>query len=179
MNTFHFCVDAAEEMGLPLLLIGGHAVNARGYERTTLDVDFLVPARDLSQWKDLLTKADFRLIRETKAFAQFEPPSIEDFPLDLMLVDDSTFEKLMRGADWIEFANRKVAVAGVLHLVALKLHATRNWDRAVQGKDYYDILGLIRANRVAIKSPAFTEILDRYATHTIKERLLRDLSAQH
>jgi hypothetical protein len=30
MNTFHLCVDAAESGGLPLLLIGGHAVNARG-----------------------------------------------------------------------------------------------------------------------------------------------------
>jgi hypothetical protein len=66
-----------------------------------------------------------------------------------------------------------------MHLIALKLHATRTWDRAVQGKDYYDILGLIRANHVDVKSPAFTEILQRNATPTIKERLLRDLSGLH
>ena len=176
MNTFHLCVDAAESAGLRLLLIGGHAVNARGYERTTMDVDFLVPVRDLTKWKTILAEAGFRLFRETKAFAQFEPNSPDAFPLDLMLVDDPTFEKLMQGAEFLHFADRKVAVAGALHLIALKLHATRTWDRAVQGKDYYDILGLIRANHVDVKSPAFTEILERYATHTVKERLLRDLS---
>lgn len=144
-----------------------------------MDVDFLVPVRDLAKWKTLLAEAGFRLFRETKAFAQFEPPSPEEFPLDLMLVDDLTFEKLMRGAEFLHLADRKVAVAGALHLIALKLHATRTWDRAVQGKDYYDILGLIRANHLEINSPAFTEILERYATPTIKERLLRDLSGLH
>lgn len=176
MNTFHLCIDAAEKAGLRLLLIGGHAVNARGYERTTIDVDFLVPAGDLEKWKALLAEAGFRLFRETQAFAQFQPPSANEFPLDLMLVDDSTFEKLIQGADFLQFADRKVAVAGAMHLIALKLHALRNWHRAMQGKDYYDILALIRANHVNVKSPAFTEILEHYATPTIKERLLRDLA---
>jgi len=63
-----------------------------------------------------------------------------------------------------------------LHLVALKLHATRTWERAVQGKDFYDILNLIRTSRMDTTSAEFREILDRYATPRIKERLLRDLA---
>ena len=58
---------------------------------------------------------------------------------------------------------------------ALKLHATRTWARAVQGKDYYDILNLIRLHRVDTGATEFREILDRYASVTIRDRLLRDL----
>ena len=57
-----------------------------------------------------------------------------------MLVDDSTFSKLVAGSEMLQYDDRQVRVAGVLHLVALKLHATRGLRRAMQGKDYYDIL---------------------------------------
>jgi len=51
--------------------------------------------------------------------------------------------------------------AGLLHLIALKLHATPTWDRAVQGKDHYDILALIRINGVKTSSPELLAILER------------------
>lgn len=51
----------------------------------------------------------------------------------------------------------------------------RTWTRAVQGRDYYDILNLIRINRIEPRASDFQEILDRYASATIRERLLRDL----
>ena len=51
--------------------------------------------------------------------------------------------------------------AGLLHLIALKLHATPTWDRAVQGKDHYDILALIRINGVETTSPELLAILER------------------
>ena len=45
----------------------------------------------------------------------------------------------------------------------------------MQGKDYYDILNLIRIHRIDIRASEFREILDRYASATIRERLLWDL----
>ena len=51
----------------------------------------------------------------------------------------------------------------------------RTWDRAVQGKDYYDILNLIRIHKLDTTSQEFLEILDRYATESIRERLLSDI----
>jgi hypothetical protein len=59
--------------------------------------------------------------------------------------------------------------------IALKLHATRTWDRAVKGKDYLDILNLIRIHKVDTTSQEFLEILNRYATESIRERQLSDL----
>ena len=167
--------DEAGKRGLEFLLIGGHAVNAHGYERTTLDFDFMVRSADLEVWKAVLSGLGYHPIHETKAFAQFEPVGGDGFRIDLMLVDAPTFVKLIAGSELLTYGGCRIRVAGVLHLIALKLHATRTWDRAVQGKDFYDILNLIRINRIDTGSPDFQEILNRYATPSIKERLLSDL----
>jgi len=92
-----------------------------------------------------------------------------------MLVDPPTFEKLSRGSEEKLYGDRQIKIASILHLIALKLHATRTWDRAVQGKDYYDILNLIRIHKLDTTSQEFLEILDRYATESIRERLLSDI----
>jgi len=176
MSTiFQEAVRAAQAAGRDFILIGGHAVNARGYERTTLDFDFAIPLDDLAAWKNILSGLGYRSIHETKAFAQFEPVGGGGFRVDLMLVNDATFAKLLAGSEVRSYGGCEICVAGVLHLVALKLHATRTWDRDVQGKDYYDILSLIRINRIDTCAPEFQSILDRYATPSIKERLLSDL----
>ncbi len=97
-DIFQICVDGAAAAGLEFLLIGGHAVNARGYLRTTLDYDFLLASRDL-----------------------------------------------------------------------------REGHRALLGKDYLDILTLIRRNGIDTRSSDFLEILNRHGTDSIRERLARDL----
>lgn len=178
LDIFQVCVDAAARAGLDFLLIGGHAVNARGYERTTLDIDFLLAGRDLRGWRDLLAAAGYRLIPPEggiKAFAQFEPEVGEGFRVDLMLVDDATFARLLAGSEWRDYGRRRVRVIGVLHLVALKLHALRTESRAALGRDYLDILNLIRVNCIDIAGAEFQEIVDRYASPTVRERLHRDL----
>ena len=175
-DIFQRIVDAANAADLEFVLIGGHAVNARGYARTTLDFDFLIAADDLSAWKHMLDRLNYRPIHEVEAFAQFEPKSDEGFRIDLMLVDASTFAKLSAGSEMLTYGERVVPVAGVLHLIALKLHATRVRARAMQGKDYYDILNLIRLHQINTGSSEFHEILNRYASPSIKERLLHDLA---
>jgi len=42
VNVFSIIEENARAANLDYLVIGGHAVNAHGYFRTTLDVDLLV-----------------------------------------------------------------------------------------------------------------------------------------
>ena len=51
MNIFEKIAGAAERERLAVLVIGGHAVNAYGYTRTTLDVDFLVAVESFPEWR--------------------------------------------------------------------------------------------------------------------------------
>ena len=174
-DIFQLLVDRANAARLEFILIGGHAVNARGYARTTLDFDFLIAAADLPAWRTLLAELGYTLVHQVEAFAQFQPAAGDGFRIDLMLVEPPTYGKIAAGSEMLAYGDRTVRVAGVLHLIALKLHATRTWTRAVQGKDYYDIVNLIRLHRVDTGATEFREILNRYASATIRERLLRDL----
>jgi len=177
-DIFHRCTEAAQQAGLDFLLIGGLAVIAHGFSRTTLDVDFLLASRDLRRWDEILVKEGYRLIqreRRIDAFAQYEPPTQEGTPLDLMLVDDATFAKLLAGSELVELDGCDVRVIGPLHLIALKLHALREPRRAETGVDYLDILQIIRIKQIDPMGAEFQEILSRYATPAIRERILRDL----
>jgi hypothetical protein len=95
-----------------------------------------------------MTSLGYSPIHETAAFIQFAPDTGGAMRVDLMLVGDSTFQKLHLASETKSYGGRTIQIASVLHLVALKLHATRTWNRAVLGKDYYDILNLIQIRRV-------------------------------
>jgi hypothetical protein len=177
-DIFQICVDAAGATGLDFLLIGGHAVNAHGFIRTTTDFDFLLANRDLRPWSEVLQGAGYRLVapeQPIRAFAQFQSSDPKGFRVDLMLVDDPTFAKLVGGSEWREFGHRRVRVIGALHLIALKLHALHVLERVVAGVDYLDIVQLVRLKQIDIASAEFQEIMNRYAPPAIRERLYRDL----
>ena len=174
-DTYHTVLQIAESAGLELLLIGGHAVNALGYERTTLDLDFMVIADDMEKWKSALSLQGFLLLREAHAFIQFASPDTDGFRVDLMLVDASTFSKIASASQWVLYGDTSVRVPCVLHLIALKLHALKNPAREKLGKDYGDIKALILRHAINIHSAEFQGILDRYATPAIRSKLMRDI----
>jgi len=76
----------SREAGLRFLVIGGHAVIAHGHPRFTKDLDLLVCKTDREQWISLLGDLGFPLWRDGGIFLQFQPPSEDEWPIDLMLV---------------------------------------------------------------------------------------------
>jgi hypothetical protein len=174
-DAYHTILQIAESESLELILIGGHAVNALGYERTTLDLDFMVIADDMAKWKSALALQGFLLLHEADAFIQFAAPDTDGFRVDLMLVDASTFVKIASASQTVRFGEALVRVPCVLHLIALKLHALKNPAREKLGKDYGDIKALIFRHAIDIHSAEFQGILDRYATPAIRSKLMRDI----
>src|SRR5438552_15606035 len=85
---------AASERGLPSLLIGANAIVLLGYIRNTVDLDLLVPEQSRLQWLDLLRELGYRVFHGIEAFAQFEPADKTGAPVDLMFVEEATWEKL-------------------------------------------------------------------------------------
>jgi hypothetical protein len=59
MQLLGAIVDEASNARLPFVVIGGTAVNAFGHARLTLDLDLLVPRRDIQGWEALLAKFGF------------------------------------------------------------------------------------------------------------------------
>jgi hypothetical protein len=84
----------ASKRGLDSLLIGGNALILLGYIRNTVDLDLLLPEEARSHWLDLMRELGYRLLHGVTAFAQFEPPDESAAPVDLMFVEQATWEKL-------------------------------------------------------------------------------------
>jgi len=172
-DIFARMARVAQEQHLAFLVIGGHAVNAYGYARTTLDADFLIPVESLPLWRKILESWGCQWLGQTDAFAKFKSggPAQEAFVLDLMTVNADTFAKLQAKQQDLSFGSTRLPVPHPLHLIALKLHAMRNPQRFKKGKDLPDILHLIRICQVDTEGAEFHEILKRYASDETKDLL--------
>jgi predicted nucleotidyltransferase len=156
--------EKATAAGLPFLIIGGNAVIAYGYPRMTSDVDLLVREKDRRAWDELIVPIGYRAHQINRAFHMYSPIPRELPPLDLMLVDDATFEKLSADATEIVLAEKTVRIPSLRHLIAMKLHALRSGQPHRREKDMGDVLTLMQVNSVDLASPEYVEILTRYAT---------------
>lgn len=105
-----------------------------------------------------------------------EPEGSDEFPIDLMVVDEATFAKLQANAVKTRFGEAELRIPRILDLIALKLHALRSPARAAKGKDMPDVLALIRLSGLDISDPELEGILERYATETTRDTLRRLLS---
>ncbi len=157
--------SAAQAAGLPHLIIGGNAVIHHGVPRFTRDVDFLIPEKDRDAWHALAEKLGYELYHSTGSFSQFESsPGLAGLPpLDLMAVDDATWNALFAGSETeLLAANYLARWPSPLHLIALKLHAWRGTGREEKELDWSDIQGVIRQRHSDREDSAFRDIVLRY-----------------
>ena len=163
--------QSAAEANLPFLVIGGNAVVAHGYPRQTQDVDVLVREIDRQAWNALMCSLRYRAHHVTRAFLMYAPPEATFPPVDFMLVDTATFDRLQAGADKVAMQSVEVLIPSLPHLIALKLHALRQGGESRRPVDLADIAELIRFNHVDLANPPYPEILQRYGTAEIRRQL--------
>ncbi|WKZ56986.1 MAG: nucleotidyl transferase AbiEii/AbiGii toxin family protein [Bdellovibrionota bacterium] len=125
------------------VVIGGHAINAYGLDRHTGDLDLVAPLSQREKWLGFMTDLRYVIGQNSEYFARFRPDSIAAWPIDLMFVDDDTFNKIKASASEFEFGTVKAPVASVVHLIALKLHALKQSQEHRSAKDFSDLLFLV------------------------------------
>jgi len=164
-TLFEKLETSSRDLSLRFLVIGGHAINAYGYTRTTLDADILIAVEDAKRFRMVFEELGHQWEGETNAFVRFAPVGGDPVsqPIDLMLVDRSTFDQMDAQKVWLHFGEALLPVPSPLHLIALKLHAMRNPERFATGRDLADILQLIRICAIDLQSAEFQQTLDRYA----------------
>ena len=155
-------LKAAAERGLPSLLIGGNAVIALGYLRATNDLDLLVRETQRTQWLDLLGSLKFRFFHGQGGFAQFEVGPGGAVPLDLMFVDDQTWQHLMEGAREVMMGGETAMLPKPEFLVALKLHSATSATRSKPEVDWEDIRQIVRICGLDPAEESFRKIILRY-----------------
>jgi predicted nucleotidyltransferase len=171
MTTFAHVADEAARNGLPFLLIGGHAVAHHHYSRTTEDTDILVSVDHREAWLNLAGRLGLKVFHDGGTFLQLTPGGSGVWRLDLMLVNATTFAKMVAAAVSGKLEGQTVQVVALDHLLALKFHALKH-TRGTRGlKDMDDVVNLVLNNRVDVKAPAFRELVLKYGTAELYERL--------
>jgi predicted nucleotidyltransferase len=163
--------ERAAAAGLPFLIIGGNAVIAYGYARMTRDLDLMVREQDRRMWDELMQSLDYSQYEVSRAFQMYNPGPAHLPPVDLMLVDAATMEKLANGAQTVDMEGTNVRIPSLVHLIALKLHALRQGDLHRHTRDFGDVVELVLINKVDLASAEYAAILERYADAATREKL--------
>ena len=175
MEILRFIAEVAEQRRLPFLVIGGLAVNAHGYSRVTADVDVLVRRAEVEAWVDVLGGIGYSPTNRADTFVQLDPPLPGLWPVDLMLVGDSTFAQLASEACETEIQSTRVRIPSVEHLCALKLHVLKQGLPHRDQKDFGDLIHLVHYNRIDATGAPFRHLVEKYGTLAIYERIKQAL----
>ncbi|MBV8816675.1 MAG: hypothetical protein JO271_19480 [Verrucomicrobia bacterium] len=152
---------ALSEAGISFLVIGGHAVVLHGHQRNTFDLDLLLAEAFLPNAKSALEPLGYTSYFESGAFLQLTPRRGLP-PLDIMIVDATTFQRLNQFTESRTFDGEQIRIPDAKRLVALKLHALKASTRTTRDKDWSDIVGIILAAQLDIEDPEFQDIVQTY-----------------
>jgi hypothetical protein len=166
--------EALYAADVPFLVIGGHAVVLHGYQRNTFDLDLLIAEGSLPAARPVLLELGYNTYFESGAFLQLSPRANLP-PLDLMIVDQTTFDRLSQFTESRVLDGKRILIPDPLRLVALKLHALKAVSRSDRDKDWADIAGVIRAAVLDLENPEFQAIIERYGPLESNAELRRRL----
>lgn len=161
----------AGEAGIPFLVIGGYAVLAHGYLRTTDDLDLITPYGRRLEWSRLLSGFGMFLKNDAATFLQFDPKNEADMKVDLMFVSEEVFDQLGQAAVEAEIEGTTVRVVALLHLIALKCHALQHSKSMRRLKDMDDLIHLILINRLDLNEPELRAIILKHGNAETYEKL--------
>ncbi len=176
MNALEQISEAARGRNLPFLVSGGYAVIAHGHQRTTVDLDLIIPREQKQLWLELASSLGYQLYHEASAFVQFNPPGLGIPPLDIMLVNQETFGKLTADAVPVALlpsSPHSLRVVSLRHLLALKCHAVKHGHPGRIVKDVDDVIRLVQVNRVNVGDDEIRQLFLKHGTPELYEKVQR------
>lgn len=161
----------AGQVGFPFLVIGGYAVFAHGYVRTTDDLDLVVQRGRRAGWRKLLGELGMSVKHDAPTFLQFGPSDEAGMDVDLMFVSEAVFDRLNQAALEAEVEGIRVRVVALLHLIALKCHALQHSKAMRRLKDMDDLIQLILINRLDLNEPELQATILKHGNPDLYEKL--------
>lgn len=176
MSLFQQLKEAAAQAGLQFLVIGGHAVVEHGFQRGTEDADIMISKEDRARWLAVVEALGYKLVHDGGTFLQFAATDASQWDLDLMLVPEAVFVRLLAAGRPACLEGANVAVPALEHLLALKIHALKHGRGLRVLKDLTDVAQLITANRVDAKAPWLRALFDKHGNQELYERVVQLLT---
>ena len=133
-------------------LIGGFALGLWGATRATIDMDFLLLAKDVEQTEKILARYHYRCIQKTENVGQYVSDKPTYGSVDFIFASRNISKKMLDRSVYVELiSNLAVKVLIPEDIIGLKVQALSN-DPSREVKDYADIDALLKSN-------AFTRLL--------------------
>ncbi|MBI4025401.1 MAG: nucleotidyl transferase AbiEii/AbiGii toxin family protein [Verrucomicrobia bacterium] len=162
-NLFEFIGRDFSAAGIRWLLVGGFAVNFHGVSRYTADLDLLVTDAAYPMIFAILQKIGYREFHRQESFARLRSENLYLMDIDMLFVDDRTFEKMWEVSCAATVKNSSVRVPTIQHLFAMKLHALKYGHAGRQRKDLDDVRDLAAVCQLDLCSDEFRELCRRFA----------------
>ena len=167
----------AGEAGLPFSIIGGYAVMAHGFVRATDDLDLLARGGQREEWRRLFAEMGMTVYREAPTFLQFNPAPGAGLPVDIMFVADEVFARMHPDSVRNTVQGVPINVVSLNQLIALKCHAIKSVKNRPENlriiKDTDDLIHLVAANGLNLKSPELRAIILKHGDEELYEKLQR------
>jgi len=161
----------ASDAGISFLVIGGYAVFAHGYVRTTNDLDLIVQRGRRAQMGKMLGDLGMTVKNDAANFVQFDPRDESGMEVDLMFVSEDVFGRMEQAAVEATVEGTQVRVVSLLHLIALKCHALLHSKSLRRLKDMDDLVQLVLINRLDLNEPELQATILKYGNAEILEKL--------
>lgn len=173
LTPFGIIAEACGKTKASIILIGGYAVGLRGYQRATLDIDFMITDTDYEKLKPAICTAGYREVVRTSVAAKLRAGSENLFDIDFMFVEAETFLGIQKESKAETCQGARFLVPKPDHLIALKLHAIKQQPVIRELKDLNDIVELIKANRLNSSSENFKSLCLKFGTPELYGKILR------
>lgn len=162
-----------EALNLEFLLIGGLAVIEHGFARFTTDIDLLVRKQQSDSWNRLAFDLGYKLLNDGGSFLQYERPGTASRPLDLMLVNDPTYEELKANSLAANVLGASLRMVSLKHLLILKLHVLKQAKIHRFLNDFSDLVELVKVNRLDLQSLEYRDLFLKYGTPDLYDKIQR------
>ncbi|MCC5848306.1 MAG: nucleotidyl transferase AbiEii/AbiGii toxin family protein [Verrucomicrobia bacterium] len=165
------------EQEIQALLVGGHAVNAHGYTRATLDVDFMIVSDQEEKVRELM-KARGYVNQSSHGSVLFCNRPGSSLRIDFLKTDPETMAALWNQKKTIHHADGTTCyVADLEHLIAMKLTALRSHFARRRGKDLPDILSLAKNHDWSFDQK-LKPLIDQFGSTEVENELRTAWEAQ-
>ncbi|MSR76996.1 MAG: hypothetical protein EXS63_02045 [Candidatus Omnitrophica bacterium] len=171
-NIFKIITREFKKRKIRCVLIGGFAINQYRPARHTADIDFLVDEKDFSSIDSILKPYGFKNGPRTSIFARLEALQQQEMDLDFLFVDAEILKRIFDEGQFVRIGGERFVIPSIEHLIALKLHAVKN-NPARQLKDLFDILEMIEANRLNVRTEKFKKLCLNYGSRELYEKILQ------
>ena len=134
------------ETGVPLLIVGGTAVQIYGFSRYTKDFDCVVASDREAELGEAMRRAGFGEFERNQLVVRHRHSLHTDWIVDTLLVTPETFGKMWAARREMPLGALSLTVAAPLHIASMKLHAMKQ-NPARSLPDILDVVELLQRDR--------------------------------